>query len=89
MNDTFERTNPASGAYQIAALSDSADVPNVGKWRGLYYGGAAANIAVICFEDNVAVTFKNVQPGTLLPISVRKVMNTNTTAAAADIVLVR
>lgn len=71
------------------AASDGADVTGAGTWRGLYYGGAAAaDIAVILAGDTDPVTFKNVQPGSLLPLSVKRYRTTNTTAAANTVVLV-
>lgn len=80
--------------FQLTALSDSAfisaDAANTqaAPFGALYYGGAsAANIAVLPASIDTAVTFKNVQPGSTLPIAIRKVMNTNTTAAAADILV--
>jgi hypothetical protein len=56
----------------------------------VYYGGAAAaNVAVIAASDpgsGTSITFQNVQPGSTLPIGVRKVMSTNTTAAAGTLI---
>lgn len=70
-------TNPAS---QVAAVtkSDSTELVAV---RGLWVGGAG-DVAVIAAEDSAAVTIVGVPAGTLLPIRVRKVMSTNTTATS-------
>lgn len=55
---------------------------------GLYFGGAAAaNISVTTLSGHTVV-FKNVQPGTFLPIIGSKVTTAGTTAAANDIVAV-
>lgn len=64
--------------------SDTTILPGT---RGLYVGDAAAcNLALVFKADNttgagVAVTFSNVQPGSLLPFQVVKVMSTNTSCA--------
>ncbi len=47
--------------------------------RGLYIGGEG-DVAVIAVDDTVAVTFKAVPAGTVLPVQAKKVMSTNTTA---------
>lgn len=69
-------------AYQGVAItkSDATDL-TTSKIRGLWVGGAG-DVAVIFFGDstNTAVTISSVPAGTLLPIAVKKVMNTNTTA---------
>lgn len=58
------------------------------EFCALYYGGAAAaNIAVIMASEPASdvVVFQNVQPGSTLPVAVRMVRNTDTTAAAGTI----
>lgn len=59
--------------------SDSTTV----NFRGLYVG-AGGNVAVIFRDDtsDTAVTLVGVVTGTVLPISVKKVMSTNTTATS-------
>lgn len=47
--------------------------------RALYVGGAG-DVAIIGYDDTVAVTLSAVPAGTLLPIACQKVMSTNTTA---------
>ena len=75
-------------AFAPTGFSDSVDQTGA-PFRGLYYGGVAANIAVLLAGDTVPVTLKNVQPGSLLPLAIKKLMATNTTAAFADIVLIK
>ena len=59
--------------------SDAADIAFVSK---AIYVGIGGNLAVIAEDDTVAVTLANVQSGTILPIRVRRVMATNTTASS-------
>ncbi len=60
--------------------SDSTDL-TASKIRALWIGGAG-DVAVIAFNDSAAVTISSVPAGTILPISVVKVMSTNTTASS-------
>ncbi len=84
----------ADDSYQLSGLSDStflsADANNATNQYPLgaiYYGGsAAANIAVK-MAQGTNVVFKNVQPGTILPIAVTQVRSTSSTALAADILI--
>ena len=66
-------------ATRSASVSpnDSTDLTNV--TRALWVGGAG-NVAVMLLDDSAAVTFVGVAAGTLLPLRVRRVMSTNTTA---------
>lgn len=84
-------------AFLVGVYSDtnllSADPNNtVNQYpiASLYYGGAsAANIAVTMASSpgaGVSVVFTNVQPGTTLPIAVRQIRSTGTTAAAGSII---
>ena len=70
------KTLAAGNAYAITP-SDSADLSVL--TRGLYVG-TAGNVAVILALDSVAVTFVGVPAGSLLPIRVKRLMATNTTA---------
>ena len=70
---------PAANAV-VVTPSDSADLLFV--TRGLFVGGAG-NISVIMGDqavDATTVTFTGVLAGTILPIAVRRVRSTNTTA---------
>ena len=60
--------------------SDSTDLTSL-KIRALWIGGAG-DVAVIAFNDTAAVTIAGVLAGTLLPISVTKVMSANTSATS-------
>jgi hypothetical protein len=61
---------------QAVVPSDTTIIRNC---RALWVGGSG-NVAVIAVEDNAAQTFLNVPAGTILAVSVSKVMATNTTA---------
>lgn len=60
-------------------LDDAVDIPT-GSTHAIYVGGAGNVVAVQ--ENNVAVTFTGVPAGTLLPIRVKRINNTLTTATA-------
>jgi hypothetical protein len=70
---------PASKLVAITK-SDATDL-TASKIRGLWVGGAG-DVAVIAAGDSAAVTIVGVPAGTLLPVSVVKVMSTNTTATS-------
>lgn len=80
-----ERNNVAS-AKRAAAVTPS-DTTLLEATRAVWVGGAG-NLAVLMTDDYdqaampVAVTLTGVPAGTLLPISVRKIMSTNTTATS-------
>jgi hypothetical protein len=69
-------TSPASKAFAIAP-NDSTDLAF--ETRGIYVGGAG-DISVILTQDSAAVTFAAVPAGSLLPLSVKRVRATGTTA---------
>jgi hypothetical protein len=77
-------SSPAENGSAITP-SNSTDLAPF-AYRALWVG-TAGNIAVIFSNDRTnsgagtAVTITNVQGGTLLPFSVKKVMSTNTTAS--------
>lgn len=82
--DTFpgaprQLTYPAAHAVAVTP-SDSTPLPFVS--RGIYVG-TTGNLAVVMQGDTTAtaVTFSNVQAGSLLPLRVTYVMSTNTTAS--------
>ena len=64
-------------AHDAAAVTPSDST--VVAFRSLWIGGAG-NVAVMPLNGDTAVTFSTVAAGTLLPIAVRQVMATNTTA---------
>jgi hypothetical protein len=72
-------TAPAVHALTVTP-SDTATVSSDGRsTRGLFVG-TGGNVAVMLRDDSTAVTLKNVASGSVLPIQVQFVMNTNTTA---------
>jgi hypothetical protein len=85
----------ADDGWSTPTLSDSAllesDAANTKGYKGpflVYFGGsAAANIAVKTAQGTNLV-FKNVQPGSILPVGILQLRSTSTTAAAADMVVV-
>lgn len=62
----------------IAVVPVDVATPSVPIYNGLYIG-VGGDVAVKG-RGGVAVVFKNVPAGTILPITVTAVMNTNTTA---------
>ncbi len=75
-----------SAPYTLASRVLTAVTPNDNNdltpfaFRGLYIGGTG-NVAVVPVEnDQTVVTFSAVPVGTILPIQVRKVKATGTTA---------
>lgn len=71
-------TDPTASSGGFSAVTPS-DATLLDMTRGLYVGGAGA-VAVLGWDDSVAVTFAAVPAGTILPVRVKKVMSTNTTA---------
>lgn len=71
---------PASGAYTITP-SDTQKLPF--DTRGIYVG-AAGNLTVVMSNDVLAntVTFFSVPAGALLPLSVKYVLSSGTTAGS-------
>lgn len=77
VTDSNDSTAPASG-FAAITISDSVDLTYV--TRAVYVGGAGNLVAVD--EQNNPVTFTGVTAGTVLPIRVRRVNLTSTTATA-------
>ncbi len=72
---SYDDTAPAAGFAAITP-HDSTDLQYV--TRGVYVGGAGNIVAVD--EGGTAVTFNGATAGTILPIRVRRINNTSTTA---------
>ncbi len=72
----FGALGSASRAFSITP-NDSTDVAYVTR---AIWVGAAGNIALV-MADGSEVTFNGVQAGTLLPIRVKRVKSTGTTAS--------
>jgi hypothetical protein len=70
-------TSPAVGGAAITP-SDTADLSKAA--RALYVGGSG-NVKVITIDGSV-LTFTAVPGGTVLPVRVRRVFNTDTTATS-------
>ena len=67
----------AAGHAAAVAPDDNTDLARTS--RGIYIGGAG-NLAVILDHETSAVTFIAVAVGSVLPIRVRRVLATGTTA---------
>jgi len=67
-----------SWLYSAVTPSDSTDFDSI--CRAIYVGGAGNLVAVR--HDGTAVTFTGVPAGTVLPIAVRRINSTSTTATA-------
>lgn len=74
--DRYESAAPARDAF-VPVKSDTIDLAV--NTRGLWVGGAG-DVVVIMAGDDDAVTFTAVPAGTLLPICVRRIYTTGTTA---------
>ena len=83
---TYSTTGPfgevgnlnVSISYEAVTPSDSTDLTTLA--RAIYVGGAGNVVAVQ--HDGTAVTFTGVPAGTVLPIAVRRINSTSTTATA-------
>lgn len=71
-------TAPAVGAAAVTP-SDSTDLPRIA--RALYVG-VSGNISVICEDGGTAVTFTGLSAGQILPVRVKRVRSTSTTATS-------
>lgn len=74
-------TSPSTH-YTTVTPSDTVDIPGPEMCRSLYVGGAGDVAAVR--QDGVAVVFSAVPAGSILPIRVRRVNATGTTATLID-----
>lgn len=63
-----------------AAEITPSDVADLQEFSRAIYVGTTGDIKVEMGEDDSVVTFKDVQGGSLLPITVQKVFATGTTA---------
>jgi hypothetical protein len=73
--------SPTDPCVELAAIttSDTVDLPKIAR---TIYVGAGGNIALIAAGDSSAVTLVAVPGGTILPIRVKRVLVTGTTAAS-------
>lgn len=72
--------NPSAPAASYAAITPSDTVDLTYLTRFVYVGGAGNVVAID--RDGNAVTFTAVPAGTVLPIRVKRINSTNTTATA-------
>ncbi|CAB4152929.1 hypothetical protein UFOVP616_36 [uncultured Caudovirales phage] len=70
-------SEPSSNPFAVV-LSDTVDLTRVAK--ALYVGGGG-NIVLIGEDSDTALTFANVPSGYILPVRVRRILLTGTTAA--------
>ena len=75
--NSIPSSNPAGYAAAVTP-SDTVDLTSVA--RGLYVG-VAGNVNVV-MPDGATVLFANAGSGTILPVNVRRVMATSTTATS-------
>ena len=75
-NNVENTTGPAQYAAAVTP-SDSANLSSIA--RALYVG-TSGNVAAVMPDDSV-VTFSGVQAGQVLPVRVKRVNSTNTTAS--------
>ena len=73
----------SAGRALAVTPNDSTDLAFTGRALWVGVGG---NISVILDEDTAAVTFVAVPSGTLLPVRVRRVRSTGTTASSLVVV---
>lgn len=71
-------THPAKQAAAVTPHDTNNLSPPA---RSLYVGGGG-NVVAILVGDTASVTFSNVPDGTILPISVSRVLSTSTTATS-------
>ena len=69
---------PATKAFAVTP-DDDTDLANV--TRGLYVGGAGTVVAILA-DDNSAVTLAGATAGSVLPLRVKRVLSTGTTATS-------
>lgn len=72
-------TTPVSTARRAVAVTPHDDNDLASNAKALYVGGAGA-VAVIAAGDTEAVTFAGVPAGTILPVQVKRVLDTGTDA---------
>lgn len=75
------RVNTSIASARGAQAVTASDATTYTPTRAVWVGGAG-NLAVVFADQDAAVTLTGVVAGTLLPIAVTKIMNTNTTATA-------
>lgn len=74
---TYANPGPGVGAFAVTPHDTNAVTKTT---RALYVGGAGS--VKVTMQDNTEVTFVAVPAGTILPIRVKKVWTTGTTATS-------
>lgn len=83
MADAFQNVDGLTAqARRLAAVTPADGSDLAGGIAKALYVGAAGNVALQAAEDSSAVTLVGVAAGTILPIRVKRVMSTNTTASS-------
>lgn len=70
----------ATYAARAAAAITPHDSTNFSPCRAIYVGTGGTVVAV--FENDAAITFINVPSGAILPVRLKRVNNTSTTASS-------
>lgn len=78
MANPIQSLTPRSAVAITKSDSTTYDGSNGGQINGIYVGGTG-DVAVVT-ANGETVTFSAVPVGTILPITVSKIMSTNTTA---------
>jgi hypothetical protein len=79
-NQSLNSANTAPAMEAVAITpSNSDDLPN-GVARALYIGGGG--IVVLDTYTQTSLTFAGLQSGTILPVNVKRVRSTGTTATS-------
>lgn len=88
--DSSQYIHPATKAL-APTYSNTDDVPSAGLWRGILGNGATAVTAsVILWDDPDSNPIALIlQPGCVIPMSVRRVRVTGTGAAPGEVILLR
>lgn len=66
---------------ELAAVAPN-DSTDLGKVCRALYVGVSGSVVVIAAGDTTSVTLSNVMAGTILPVRVKRVLSTGTTASA-------
>lgn len=71
---------PLTGS-QVAAITPD-DIARFGAPFDALWIGGAGNVAIVADGDTAAVTIVGAAAGSIIPVRVKKVMSTNTTATS-------
>jgi hypothetical protein len=71
-------SDPSRYSFEVITPSDATDLTDL-DYRGIYVG-VTGDVALEALDNDTAITFKNVQAGSFLPVGFSKVNATGTTA---------